>query len=117
MSPRVWFMNSQVFPLGEISINSALSSRACSIFSGGPVSPLEAEELAAGQDHAFGDEAVARCCWERGGQGGWLGACVGGCSAGPGVRGSVFVKASLGGGTEGLGEVRAVVPGLDEEQF
>lgn len=53
----------------------------------------------------------------KGGQGRWLGAGVGGCSAGAGVRGSVFVKASLGGGTEGLGEVRAVVTGLDEEQF
>lgn len=29
----------------------------------------------------------------------------------------MLAKAGLGGGTEALGEVKAVVPGLDEEQF
>lgn len=64
MSPGGWFVNSQVFPLGETSINSALSNRACSIFSGGFVSSPEAEELVAGQDHVSGDKAGGRCCWE-----------------------------------------------------
>lgn len=36
------------------------------------ISALEAEELAAGQDHAFGDKVVDGYCWEGGGQGGWL---------------------------------------------
>lgn len=100
-------MKSLVFPLGEIRISSALSHRACSVLAGGPGCHQQAEELAAGQDHAFGDKAVDRGVKVAG-------SLVG---AGAGVRGRVLVKAGLGGGTEGLGEVRVVVPGLDEEQF
>jgi len=59
-------MNSQVFPLGKVSIDAALRNRACCIFLGGLMFSLEGEELAAGQEHVFGDKAVGRCCWEGG---------------------------------------------------
>lgn len=64
MSPRVWVVSSQVFPLEEISINSALNNRAYYLISGGSITSLEVEELAAGQDHGFRDKAVGKCCWE-----------------------------------------------------
>jgi len=51
----------------------------------------------------------------KGVEGGWCSA--GCCSGGTGVRGSVLVKAGLGGGTEGLKEVKVVALGFDEVWF